>query len=339
MGSSRANVAVLAAITLLTGCSESNFTSFDIVDVFRQNPPDEVDVLLVVDDSCSMQPYQDALGSNFNQFISWFQEADVDYQIGVITTDTERPDAGRIMDPIITPETPNAQGEFSRLVNVGIQGSPFEKGLESASIALTDLGDTANAGFLRDEASLSIIMVSDEQDSSPLGVNDYINEFYDIKGARNRDIFNASALVAIDLAQCGDSGSTTGTRYVDVARQTNGVVADMCVAVNQGGFEDIVFDLSLTTSRLRNVYFLSEEPVLSSLQVSVEDEIVPCESGRYDFQWVMDDSLGEERPAIVFDTADMPPVGAQIAARYFDGTADPLDFCAGGSTDDASGEE
>ena len=210
--------------------------------------------------------------------------------------------------------------------------------LRVSTTVSSSLHDNVPLADPRDDASLSIIVVSDEQDSSPLGVNSYINEFYDIKGARNRDIFNASALVAVNLDVCpgAQTGSSTGTRYVDVARQTGGVAADMCEAMQSAdGFENIVFDLSLTTSRLRNVYFLSEEPALRTLQVSVEDDIIPCDTGRWHFEWVFDETIGEDRPAVVFDLRNMPPVGAQIAARFFRGTAVDDEFC---QADDAPAE-
>ena len=335
-----ASVFLLAGIMGLASCSDQSFTSFDIVDVFRQNPPDKVDVLLVIDDSCSMQPYQSALGRNFDQFISWFIEADVDYQIGVVTTDMDATNVnrGKISEPFITASTENASVAFSQMVNVGTSGSGYETGLEAARFALQD--QVRNEGFLREEASLSVILVSDEEDASPDGVNDYINAFYDIKGARNRNVFNASALVAIDVASCpGDPSigvSTTGTRYVDVAKQTGGVVADMCIAVNDdAAFGDIVFDLSLTSTRLRNTYFLSEVPALETLRVSIEDERIPCDSGRWEFGFVMDEALREERPAILFDVADMPPVGSQIAVRYYAGDGDQATFCQ----DEATGGE
>jgi hypothetical protein len=310
------------------GCSDQGFTRFDFVDVWRQNPPDEVDILLLVDDSCSMAPYQATLGSNFQQFISWFVEANVDYRIGVVTTDIETPSkSGRIQGEIITPETPNAEAVFSRIVNVGISGSGFETGLEAARLALSDpLISTHNAGFLRPEASLSIIFVSDEQDGSPDPVNRYINDFVEIKGARNRDVFNASALVVSDFAECNETQrqqSTIGTRYIDVANQTGGIVGNLCSA----DFETIVFELSLASSRLRNTYFLSQEPNLATLQVSVDDEILPCQSGRYAFERILDAQTGEQRPAITFAPDRMPEVGSRISARYFPGGADPADFC------------
>ena len=320
--------ALLLCLLAAAGCSDQGFTRFDFVDVWRQNPPDEVDILLVVDDSCSMAPYQAQLGANFSQFISWFVEADVDYQIGVITTDIETPTkSGRIQGQVITPETENASGVFSSIVNVGINGSGFETGLEAARMALTEpVISTANAGFLRPEASLSIIFVSDEQDGSPAPVNDYINEFVDIKGARNRDVFNASALVVPAFDQCNETQrqqSTLGTRYMDVANQTGGIVGDLCAA----DFENIVFDLSLASSRLRNTYFLAQEPNLVTLQVSIDDEIIGCETGRWTFERIFDPQLDEERPAIVFAADQLPPVGARISARYFPGSGDPAEFC------------
>jgi len=321
--------ALLTALVLgASACSDQGFTAFDAVDVWRQNPPEEVDVLLIVDDSCSMAPYQGTLGSSFNQFISWFIRADVDYRIAVVTTDLEDPNkSGRIQGEIITPDTENAEGVFSRIVNVGISGSGYEVGLETARLALTEpLVSGANAGFLRDDASLSIIFVSDEEDGSPDPVNDYINDFVSIKGARNRDVFNASALVVTGFEECDEvqrAQSTIGTRYIDVARQTGGMIGNLCSA----DFEDIVFELSLVSSRLRNTYFLSQEPSLSTLQLSVNDEVVPCRSDRYAFEWVPDPKTGEPEPAIVFAPDRLPPVGARIAARYFPGEAVPAEFC------------
>lgn len=322
--------ALLFSLLASIGCSDQGFTAFDVVDVWRQNPPDAVDILLVVDNSCSMAPYQASLGSNFQQFISWFVEADVDYQIAVVTTDVDTPgQAGRIQGQIITSETPNPEGVFSQIVNVGVQGSGFETGLEAARLAVSEpLASTDNDGFLRDDASLSIIFVTDEQDGSPLPVNDYINAFVDIKGARNRAVFNSSALVVTDLDTCGATQaeqSTVGTRYMDVANQTGGIVGNLCGA----DFESIVFDLSLASSRLRNTYFLSQEPRLSTLEVSVDDQVVPCASGRWVYEPTYDPQVDEERPAILFSADRLPPVGARVSARYFQGGAEDDEFCPG----------
>ena len=72
----------------IIACSEYKYTSKTKKDVFQQSRKNTVDILLVVDDSCSMIEEQSKLSTNFDSFISVFQEADVDWQIGVVTTDT-----------------------------------------------------------------------------------------------------------------------------------------------------------------------------------------------------------------------------------------------------------
>ena len=73
-------------LVALAGCTEYDLTIFEGVEVFTQNPPDAVDILLVIDNSCSMEPYQQKLGANFDEFLTFFIEGNVEYQIGVVTT-------------------------------------------------------------------------------------------------------------------------------------------------------------------------------------------------------------------------------------------------------------
>ena len=328
---------LLFAIALAaTACTQDyEYHEWDVVDIFYQNPTDAVDILMVIDNSGSMQPYQDELGTNFSQFLTYFIEADVDYQIATVTTDVMSDEAGEIRGQVINTETANAEQAFSQIVNVGVTGTGFEMGLEAAYQALTEpLVSTANADFLREEATLSLIFVSDEEDASPLPVNDYINAFRDIKGQRSRDVFNASALVVDREANC-DAYSTRGDRYIDVAEQTSGVLGDIC----SEDFGSIVEELSLNTSRLRDTFYLTRMPDLSSLEVRVNDEIVACDHGSWVYDIVLDD-YGEEQPAIVFERSQMPPSNSQLAVRYFEGGGDPSGFCGASdtSTDDTATE-
>jgi hypothetical protein len=329
-------LALLLGAATLGGCVEYDLTEWDEVEVFHQEPPEAVDILMVVDNSCSMEPYQSNLGQHFDQFVQYFIGADVDYQIGVVTTDvTDSGQSGRIQGEIITPATNNPAGAFNDIVNVGVTGSPWESGLEAAYMALTSpLINSHNAGFLREDASLSLIFVSDEQDGSPRIVNDYINDFFELKGARNRDIFNASALTVTDIGVCDPylaAQSTPGTRYVDVAYQTKGIIGNLCAE----DFSSIVTELSLNTTRLRNTYFLQERPDPKSLEVRVSEDdgseapAIPCEDGIWTYQLVPDDVSGEDIPAIVF--AEIPAVGSKISVKYFKGPGAVEDFCVGGA--------
>jgi len=327
---------LIASIALgaLACTQDYEYIEWDVVDIFYQNPTDAVDILMVVDNSGSMQPYQDELGTNFSQFLTYFIEADIDYQIAAVTTDVMGPSAGKIRGDIINTETANPDQAFSQIVNVGVMGSGWEMGLEAAYMALTEpLVSTANANFLREEATLSLIFVSDEEDASPMPVNDYINAFRDIKGQRSRDVFNASALVVVEEGIGCDEYSTMGDRYIDVADQTNGVTGDIC----SDDFASIVTELSLNTSRLRDTFFLSREPDTSSLEVTVNDESVACDAGRWTYQRV-EDEYGDEQPSIVFERTQMPPSDSQLAVRYYDGSGSASNFCGATGGDDTATE-
>ncbi len=332
----------LPLLLLLCGCQEYEFVPFEGVDVFFQNPPGKVDVLLVVDNSGSMEGWQLLVGLRFNEFLTYFIDADVDYHIGVTTTTVDTnlgstgctqadfdaiPAPGHLMNnAVITPNTENAEALFSDLVHVGACGSGDERGLEAARQALSpELLEGPSAGFIRDEAMLSVIFVSDEQDGSTDPVHDYVNDYYAVKGQRSRDVFNASALVITDAADCIVSMDPIqeGTRYMAVVDETDGVTGNLC----NTNFEDIFTEISFKSTRLQDTFFLSEEPNAGTLTVSVDDRDVGCRSGQYSYIRAVDRD-GHERPAILFDRSSLPRPSQQVTLRYNLGDGDPTLWCA-----------
>ena len=77
-------------LLILTSCSDYGYTQPTQEDVFIQNRLNTVDLLLVVDNSCSMIEEQEKLATNFESFIQYFSDAQVDWQLGVVTTDVEQ---------------------------------------------------------------------------------------------------------------------------------------------------------------------------------------------------------------------------------------------------------
>ena len=71
----------------LLGCSDYSYSQKTRTDVFQQLRRNTVDVLMVVDSSCSMFEEQDRLAANFSSFITAFDGVDVDWQMSVVTTD------------------------------------------------------------------------------------------------------------------------------------------------------------------------------------------------------------------------------------------------------------
>lgn len=334
-------------------CNEYEIYKQENADIFYQLDASEVDILLVVDNSCSMAPYQQKLSENFDSFLTFFIEGNVDYQIGVVTTTVQEveynplypsctPDmiadipaaGGLVGGQIITTETPDADSIFSEIVNVGICGDGYEMGLESARLALEAAADGSdNQGFLRDSAFLSVIFVSDEQDGSPLPVNDYLSAFRAVKArSGERADMNASALVVNDIGACStqqiNSGAAEGTRYVDVAEQAQGLIGNIC----GDDFESIVTELSLNSSRLSDTFLLSTEPDPASIVVGVIEGgtnpvELPCTDGAWTFTRIGEGSTSQ--PAIVFERSQLPPPNSKITVQYNNGSGNPEAFCTG----------
>lgn len=152
----------------------------------------------------------------------------------------------------VTGATPGASNAFSRAVQVGIAGTGRETGIEAAAAALGRDTDRAtgeflpapseNAGFLRADASLFVIFVSDEDDNSFGEPAYFYRAFETIKGAGNEGLISISAIVG-DPDADGEmgtlpggctvpnpvegepplSGASAGTRYVALAMYTRGL--------------------------------------------------------------------------------------------------------------------
>jgi hypothetical protein len=151
----------------------------------------KVDILWVIDNSGSMSEEQSKVRTNFQAFIQYLTQADppIDFHIGVVSTDTSDPNhSGKLLtkqglpkfiscgrasdnDPY-TCNVNNAVSAFQTMVDIGTNGSADEKGLLAAHLALTEpLKSSYNAGFLRADAALYVIVVSDEEDASCAPVN------------------------------------------------------------------------------------------------------------------------------------------------------------------------
>ncbi len=337
-------------LVLAAGCVEYDIIQFDAADHFRQDPPAEVDVLVVVDNSYSMQPYQEKLATNFDQFVAFFDEASVDYHIAVTTTTTidsdhgelngctaEEVDAipepgGLVQGAFIHPETNKPNKLFEDLVQVGVCGTGLEMGMEAAWLAI-DSEAEANQAWRRTEASLSILFVSDEEDVSPLPPRDYVDKIrVQVAALEDRQRFNASALVfGGDIGDCTTeqaADASEGLRYVAAVSATGGVRGDICSA----NYGSALTEMSIATARLTEAFFLSEEPAEDTIEVEVDGLILPCDSGQWSYQRLV--NHGVDTPAIVFPRTDLPPPGAAIAVRYLRGNGEASGVCP----DDAASE-
>ena len=246
---------------------------FHQVDAFTQKASAEVDILWVVDNSASMQEEQLNLGLNFNSFISFIDSSLIDYHIAVISTDMDsRQHMGQIVgNPrVITKETPNPQASFAANVQVGIVGTGYEMGLLAAHTALSPpLIHDQNKDFLRDEASLAVIFVSDEDDKSFGEIAYYDRFFNNIKGIGNDRKVILAAIIGDAPDGCrGDDGKAEpGIRYHELIESLQGTTASICA----DDFAAELEQLGLTVAGLGRHFRLSKEPDPESIVVRVDD--------------------------------------------------------------------
>ena len=142
------------------------------------------DELWVIDNSNSMLAEQEGLTENFSSFIGYFLNSNVDYHIGVVSTDMNDPaHSGKLQSDrsgalYISNTTPSALTAFEDMALMGTDGYGQEKGRAAAYTALELLKDGFNSGFYREEGTLSIIAVSDEDDQSlnhPITLTNFID--------------------------------------------------------------------------------------------------------------------------------------------------------------------
>ena len=151
---------------------------------------DTIDILFVIDNSNTMGEEQTNLLSNFPKFINAIEAITPpikSYHVGVISTDigaggtkpsgcTLIGDEGKLMHKpsgtgcaaayptYLTGPSATIAKDFSCIANLGVGGCGFEQQMEAALVALTK--QSYNNGFIRKNAPLAIIFITDEDDCS-----------------------------------------------------------------------------------------------------------------------------------------------------------------------------
>ena len=278
-------------------------------DVFVQRERPAIDILFVVDNSGSMQAEQTNLAQNFSAFIAFTTTLDVDYHIGITTTDDD--DEGALVAPFIANTGPGASpdpaSEFVAAVNVGTTGSGSERGLSAAANAITEpVRSNQNAGFLREDALLSIVMVSDEEDQSPGAVSDYIDEYLAAKDYVPNSVI-VSAVAGDVPAGCNANGNsaTGGNRYFDATSALGGLFASICTP----DWANTMQELGVVSFAALTRFQLSRIPETSTVIVVVDGAVIPNDPLN---GWTYDATTN----AIRFNGTSVPDAGESVEVSY-----------------------
>ena len=274
-------------------------------EVIEQGTQYSADILFVVDDSGSMGNDQTKLASSFTTFINWLIGHTISFQIGVTTTDMSSGGAqGELVGSpkILTNGTPNLVTKFSDNVHVGTSGSASEKGLDAGIAALTYPHISGeNAGFLRDDAKLFVVFVSDEEDQSSESVAYYLELFSAVKDGEADDLYIAA--ISGGASGCsGDGTAPASPRYHEAAMSTGGLSGSICDSDFGVTLESLAFDITAPTDE----FVLDFVPDVDSLKVKVDGVTQP--EDRWTFL--------EYANSVRFEEAWVPEMGALVSFEY-----------------------
>ena len=272
-------------------------------DTFTQTTLDEADYIFVIDNSASMAEEQNRLLDYYGAFHDELIAAGIDYRAAVVTTDNAEFHGS---PSFVESSDPDAVLAFASNASVGITGNATEFGLlygfSAAEMAYDEI--PPNDGFLRDDALLHLIMISDEDDQSPGTVTDYVAGLQALKASPSQVIISGLT------GQAG--GCITAyqaPRYEQAIASTGGISTSIC---NLDWSANLLAMAGLNGG-LRETFTLTYQAITGSVEVWVDGVYVT--SG-----WAYDEVIN----AVVFDPASVPAHGATIDVEYdhYDYTTD-----------------
>jgi len=286
-----------------TGGSTTGSTEQWADETFNQTSQSDrkIDIMWVVDNSGSMGDEQQSLADNFDVFIRDFIVRGTDFRMGITTTDTSRPSTAGATVPgsfeSLTAIQANANEQafisnFKNKIQVGTRGSGNEKGLEASELFI----NRYKTEWMRDDAYLIVVYVSDEEDQSPKTKEEYLAALQASK--TNAGYVKAYSIVNTVPCQSANGLTCGFERYGYQSEQTAGTVADI-----KSNFAGVLQDIGDSIINLLDTFPLANDPIVGTIEVRVNGVVQA--SG-----WSV---TGRQ---LKFDAGSVPAVGASVQVRY-----------------------
>jgi hypothetical protein len=215
-------------------------------------------------------------------------------------------DTGCNSSGILTPDVPNYAERFQEALFEWNWGSDYTEALltiNEAAIQQTDAGE-CNAGFLRNDAMLHIIDITDEPEQSVEQTGrdweELVDSIVDKKGSK---VLTTISAIAGDVPD-GCDGASPGTGYWEAVEETNGVFLSICQSWSSTTSLGMLAAASVNT----DTFELSHSPDVETIRVTV--------NGNLRSTWEYDASMN----AVIF--TEQPPGGGDQIAISYDGAGE-----------------
>ena len=228
------------------------------VDSFVQvKAVDGVDIIWVIDTSGSMNTYQTQLLSGIEHMMNALPETG--WRLVMVSTDPEEASVEQQFPLVPGDDILDAQDMYDTMLR-----GPDENGFDSARAYIEE--NPYAATWMRSDAALLVVFVSDEDDQSDdlSSPTDFVSWY---AGRRFGNVFLASIVMQEEVLSVCDSfyaGSTPGRAYMDATNMLFGTIVDICAEDWTPGVTDATSQIEPYTE-----IELSHTPVSETIRVFV----------------------------------------------------------------------
>ncbi|MDP1824404.1 MAG: choice-of-anchor D domain-containing protein [Archangium sp.] len=300
--------AMVTKHTIVPLLGEANATGLN-TDLF---PPrgNKLDVLLVIDDSCSMMEHAMRLGSQLPNLLGALQSRNIDFRLGVLTASYDDGALRRTPGGAkwLTPSTPDLATRFAELTAWTGRQMIMESCEVPVLAALTApfvIDPAKNGGFLRPDAPLEVLCITDTNEGAYV-----INQILPVKpgGSLRWDVVGPAGPSA---PGCNVNWFPNRVGHQTYTQATGGKILDVCAT----DWSPLLNEIAGQTTGPRSVFPLRATPdPLGSLPFTVavagQDVSATTDGGTSVWAW-------EPTPnAVRFTALYAPPATDPVEIRY-----------------------
>jgi hypothetical protein len=280
----------------------------------------KVDLVIVVDNSDSMKYHQDRLILQVPGFVERLNGLKMDYHIGVISSSVSASYGGGQLlgsPAFLTSSSPSLNQSLQARLQVGEGGSNLESPLQNfKNIFFSDYMKYGGAGFLRSDALLVIIVLSDDDDKTAVSAEAFAKTLDEVKpqfrdGTRGW-VYNYIGVLDIK-SPCKSPGQafpSVGVKHVWLTDFSHGVKASIC----DNTLERAVGNIRARIEQILTDYLLKDKPKVETIRVTLNGQQIPPDEVN---GW----TYNAETNVVSFHGSAVPAVDGRVLVTYERATA------------------